>query len=120
VVLGLAHFISIVSADALANFDNLPLFRDIGGATYTVLVTLVESVISEDPELYASIQMNLPSLTSVEELFQNRVRTWADLVKNKDRQGFVERMTVLKDKLEKCSPHFGEAYENVYKMMAAL
>ncbi|GAI64600.1 unnamed protein product, partial [marine sediment metagenome] len=30
--------------------------------TYKVLLTLVESVLSEDPELYASLQMNLPNI----------------------------------------------------------
>jgi len=117
VVLGLAHFISIVSADTLASFDKAPLLRAIGGSTYRVLLTLVESVISEDPELYASLQMNLPNVAEVEELFHRNSKTWADLVKNKDRQGFVERMTALKDRLEKANPDFGKAYENMYKII---
>jgi prephenate dehydrogenase len=53
VVLGLSHFISIVTADTLATMGNLPQMKAIGGSTYRVLTTLVESVISEDPELYA-------------------------------------------------------------------
>ena len=120
VVLGLAHFISIVSADTLASFDKLPLMRAVGGSTYKVLVTLVESVISEDPELYASLQMSLPNLMEIEELFQSSSKTWADLVKNKDRQGFVKRMTALKDRLEKGNPDFGKAYENMYKIVEGL
>ena len=120
VVLGLAHFISIVSADTLASFDKLQLMRAVGGSTYKVLVTLVESVISEDPELYASLQMSLPNLMEIEELFQSSSKTWADLVKNKDRQGFVKRMTALKDRLEKGNPDFGKAYENMYKIVEGL
>jgi prephenate dehydrogenase len=49
VVLGLAHFISIVTADTLATVDRLPQMKAIGVSTYRVLTTLVESVISEDP-----------------------------------------------------------------------
>ena len=120
VVLGLAHFISIVSADTLASFDKLQLMRAVGGSTYKVLVTLVESVISEDPELYASLQMSLPNLAEIEERFQSSSKTWADLVKNKDRQGFVKRMTALKDRLEKGDPDFGRAYENMYKIVEEL
>ncbi len=120
VVLGLAHFISIVSADTLASFDKLALFKAVGGSTYKVLVTLVESVISEDPELYASLQMSLPHLAEFEEIFQQSSKTWADLVKNKDRQKFVERMAALKDRLERGNPDFGKAYENMYRIVEEL
>jgi len=120
VVLGLAHFISIVSADTLASFDRAPLLRAIGGSTYRVLLTLVESVISEAPELYASLQMSLPDMVRIEELFHRNSKTWADLVKNKDRQGFVKRMNTLRDRLEKSDPDFGKAYANMYKLVAGL
>ena len=120
VVLGLAHFISVVSADTLASFDKLPVMRAVGGSTYKVLLTLVESVISEDPELYASLQMSLPNLQGIEELFCRNAKAWADLVKSKDGQGFVKRMTVLKDRLEKSNPDFGKAYENMYKIVEGL
>ena len=117
VVLGLAHFISIVSADTLASFDKAPLLRAIGGSTYRVLLTLVESVMSEDPKLYAALQTNLPKMTNVEELFQRNSKAWADLVRNKDRQGFIRRMTAVKNRLEKANPDFGKAYENMYKII---
>jgi len=120
VVLGLAHFISIVSADTLASFDKLPLMRAVGGSTYKVLVTLVESVISEDVELYASLQMSLPHLTEIEEKFQRSSETWANLVKDKNGQEFVKRMTALKDRLEKDNPDFGKAYQNMYKIVEGL
>ena len=61
--------------------------------------------------------MNLPSLTEVEELFLRSSQTWADIVKNKDRQEFVRRMTALKDKLEKTDPDFSKAYENMYRLL---
>jgi prephenate dehydrogenase len=117
VILGLSHFIAIVSADALLGLNKINEAKAIGGTTYKVLLTLVESVISEDPELYASLQMNLPSLTEVEELFLSSSKTWADIVKNKDRQAFVNRMTALKDKLEKIDPDFNKAYENMYRLL---
>ena len=117
VVLGLAHFISIVSADTLASFNKLALMRTVGGSTFKVLLTLVESVISEAPELYATLQMSLPNLAQIEELFQGNSKKWADLVKNKDSQEFVKKMTSLKSKLEKGNPDFGKAYENMYKIV---
>lgn len=117
VVLGLAHFISIVSADTLATIDRLPQMKAIGGSTYRVLTTLVESVISEDPELYATLQMNLPGLITIEDLFQKNAARWADYVKNRDKSGFKENMTALKKKFAESNTNFGKAYENMYKIM---
>ena len=120
VILGLSHFIAIVSADTLLSFDRLKQMGAISGITYKVLLTLVESVISEAPELYASLQMSLPNMAEIEKLFQQRVKTWADLVKNKDRQEFVKRMSALRSRFEKVNPYFGKAYENMYKIVEGL
>ena len=117
VILGLSHFIAIVAGDTLVNLDKFPQMKEIGGTTYRVLLTLVESVVSEDPELYASLQMNLDGMAEIEELFQKSVKTWADLVKKRDRQEFVNRMSGLRDRLEKDDPDFGKAYENMYKLL---
>jgi prephenate dehydrogenase len=92
----------------------------IGGSTYKMLLTLVESVISEDPELYASLQMSLPNMTEIEKLFQKRGEIWADLVRNKDRQAFAKRMRTLRSSLEEGNPDFGKAYENMYRIVEGL
>ena len=117
VILGLSHFIAIVSADTLLSFDKLKQMEAISGTTYKVLLTLVESVISEDPEFYASLQMRLPNMMEIEKLFQKRGQVWADLVKNKDRQEFVKRMKALRSRLEEINPDFGKAYENMYRIV---
>jgi len=118
VILGLSHFIAIVSADTLLSFDKLSQMKAIGGTTYKLLLTLVESVLSEDPELYASLQMNLPEITDAEQRFLLSSRTWADMVKNQDRQQFVNRMQSLKELLVKSDPDFGQAYENMYRLLS--
>ena len=120
IILGLSHFIAIVSADALLSSGKLKPAAAIGTVTYKVLLTLIESVLSEDPELYASLQMNIPYIAEVEGLFQERARVWADLVRNKNRQEFVQQMSALREKLEAGNPDFGKAYENMYKLAAEL
>jgi prephenate dehydrogenase len=117
VVLGLAHFISIVAADTMATIDRLPQMKAIGGSTYRVLTTLVESVISEDPELYATLQMHLPGLAKIEGLFLENTGKWATLVENKDKAGFKSNMAALKKKFAENNTNFGQAYENMYKIM---
>ena len=120
VILGLSHFIALVSADTLVSFDKLKQMEAIGGITYKMLLTLVESVISEDPELYASLQMSLPGMTEIGKLFQSKGKVWADLVKSKDRQEFVKKMKALRSRLEEGNPDFGKAYENMYKFVDGL
>ena len=120
VILGLAHFIAIVSADTLANLDRLSQMPQIGGITYKVLLSLVESVISEDPELYASLQMSLPNLPEIQELFQKSAKTCAALVKHKDKPEFARRMKALRSKLEQDNPDFGKAYDNMYRIAEGL
>lgn len=120
VILGLSHFIALVSADTLLSFDKLKQMEAVSGITYKVLLTLVESVISEDPELYASLQMSLPNMMEIEKQFQKRGKMWADLVKNKDRQEFVKKMKTLRNKLEEGNPDFGKAYENMYRIVQGL
>jgi len=120
VVLGLSHFIAIATADSLLSFDKFKQMKEISGTTYKVLLTLVESVVSEDAELYASLQMSLPKMAETEELFQRSLKTWADLVKNQDRQELIKRMNALKSKLEKVDADFGRAYENMYQLIEGL
>jgi prephenate dehydrogenase len=120
VILGLAHYIAIVSADSLTNFERLREMEAIGGITYKVLLTLVESVISEDAELYASLQMSLPGLTQIQKGFQKSCREWADLVEKKDRRQFATRMEAIRSRLEANNPDFGKAYDNMYKIAQGL
>ena len=119
IVLGLAHFIALVSADALLSFDRLKQMEKVGGTTYRLLLTLAESVLTEDAEFYASLQMNLPKMPEIHGLFQKKAKAWARLVKSKDSRGFIQRMDVLKDKLAKSDPGFKRAYENMYRLLGS-
>jgi len=120
VVLGLAHFIAIVAADTVLATENPRNLEKISGVTYKVLFTLIESVLSEDPALYAALQMHLPGVGGVEKLFREKAGEWADIVARQDRGTFIARMTALKKKLEKDNPDFGKAYENMYRIADGL
>jgi len=120
VILGLSHFIAVVAADTLISSNKVAQPTALGGITYKVLLTLVESVISENPELYASIQMNLPGVAEIEALFQEKAAEWAEMVRKKDRGTFIRQMKTLKSRLEKNNPEFGKAYENMYRLASGL
>ena len=120
IILGLAHFIAIVSADTLISSGRMKKVESFGGITYKVLLTLVESVLTEDPALYASLQTGLSGTREIEKLFVDTAGQWAELVAGKNRAEFVGRMQVLKQKLEQISPDFGMSYENRYKIAELL
>ncbi|MFO8143103.1 MAG: prephenate dehydrogenase [Dehalococcoidales bacterium] len=120
VVLGLSHFIAIVAGDTILRFNRLRQMGGASGITYKLLSTLTESVISEDPELYASLQMNLPNLAEIEKKFQEKAEIWADLVASRDRDGFVRKMKALKARFNTINPDFGKAYEDMYKLLDTL
>ena len=119
-VLGLSHFIALVAADTLLSSGEIRPMETSGSSTYKVLLTLIESVLSEDPELYASLQMNFPKVTDYENLFREKTGEWADLVAGKNRQEFAERMKALKNKLEKVAPDFVKSYEKMYRIVEGL
>lgn len=114
--LGLAHFIAIVTADALVSLDKLTEMSDAGGITYKALLTLVESVLSEDPALYASLQLNLPALPEMEKLFGEKAADWAELVRDGKRKEFISRMSNLKNTLKAANPDFGASYQKLYHL----
>ena len=120
VVLGLSHFIAIVAGDTILRFNRLRQMGSASGITFKLLSTLTESVISEDPDLYASLQMNLPNLAEIEKKFQEKARIWAELVASGDQDGFVRKMKALKARFNTINPDFGKAYEDMYKLLDML
>lgn len=120
IVLGLSHFIGIVTADTLISTGKLKRMEAIGGTTYKLLLTLAKSVLAEDAEFYASLQMNLPTVTGVEELFLKRSKEWADLVKKGNGEAFARRMKALRARFDEDSPDMGKSYQDMYKVVEGL
>ena len=116
-VLGLSHFIALVAADTLLSSGNLRPMSAAGSSTYKVLLTMIESVLSEDPKLYASIQMSLPGVKKFESLFREKAGEWAGIVMDKDHKEFVRRMESMKNELSKVAPDFEKSYERLYRIV---
>lgn len=119
-VLGLCHFIALVSADTLLSLDGLKPAAASGGISYKLLQTLVEGVLSEDPEFYASLQMALPNMAEIETLFQKKVKTWVDIVRKRDKGRFVKRMNSLRNRLKEVDTNFDKAYAKIYELIERL
>ncbi len=116
VVLGLAHYIAIVSGDTLLGLDNLAGMEMVSGVTFRVLMTMVSSVLGEDPSLYASIQTHLPELPNLQRSFIEKASEWGELVQQKNSGELTARMTALTQKLALIAPETGTAYKEMYNI----
>jgi prephenate dehydrogenase len=117
VVLGLPHFLGLVACETLLAQKNLPETKKVAGTTYRMLFTLAEATALETPDLYASLQTNLPDLGKIEDLFMAKAQEWIDLIKTKDSKAIVERMEQLKKKLKETDSDYTKSYETMYKML---
>jgi len=116
VVLGLAHFIALVSADTLLSLGSLKEAGEISGTSFRLLLTLAKAVLSEDPDFYSSLQMNLPNMAGIEQLFREKTDYWLNLVREQDGAHFAERMRYLRNQFEREDADFSAAYKNLYKL----
>ena len=119
VVLGLPHFLGLAACETLLEQKNLHETKKVAGTTYRMLFTLAEATALETPDLYASLQTNLPEAGKIEEQFMSKAQEWLNLIKKKDAAAIVERMEQLKKKLKETDSDFAESYETMYKMLEA-
>jgi prephenate dehydrogenase len=101
VVQGLSHFVAIAAADALSGLGDLKEMKDVSTTTFKIFLNYVESVIDDDPELYAAIQMEHPEMAGIYKKLTASVDKFAGWVKDKDTRSFVTRMRELKEYLGK-------------------
>ena len=119
VVLGLPHFLGVVACDTLLEQDSYSETKKVAGTTYRMLFTLAEATTLENPQLYASLQLNLPELDKLENRFLEKACEWLKLIQQKDREAIAQRIEHLKTKLmTSCSEHT-RSYEVMYKMLEA-
>ncbi|MGA2385779.1 MAG: prephenate dehydrogenase/arogenate dehydrogenase family protein [Candidatus Bathyarchaeia archaeon] len=119
VVLGLPHFLGLAACETLLEQKDFSETKHVAGTTYRMLFTLAEATALETPDLYANLQMKLPEMGKIEELYIAKAQEWLDLLKQKNPQAIVDRMEQLKAKLLKADPDFAESYEVMYRMLEA-
>lgn len=120
IVIGLPYFLSLVTCDTIISHGLFIEAKKVSGASYKFLLTLAEAIASEETDFSTSLQMNLPEVDKVEELFLKKVTEWLDLVKSKDRLAFAHKVRQLKEMLGKVSPNYFKSYESMYKMLEAI
>ncbi len=116
-ILGLPHFIGIVTCETLLSQKSFVETKKLAGTTYRMLLTFAEATAQETPDIYASIQTKLSDLAKMEELFIQNAQAWLDLMKNKNTNEIMARMERLRVKLAEVDNDYGKSYEMMYRML---
>ncbi|MEM0048954.1 MAG: prephenate dehydrogenase/arogenate dehydrogenase family protein [Candidatus Bathyarchaeia archaeon] len=116
--LSLTHFINIIFASVICEED-IGMLKSLGGTTFTLQLILSEAVMSEDPSLYASIQMNNKYATVYLNKLVKKAMDLKDIIENKDHETFIKFYTRIRILLSK-DIDFAKAYEKMYNALNAL
>jgi len=116
-VLGFPHFVGLVAGDALMNNSDFVEAKQVGGASYKLLLTLAGAVAAEEPVFYSNLHMSLPEMEQIEGLFLEKVEEWLRLVKTKDCAGFSRKMEQIKKRLRELDPDYERYYRLMYRLL---
>ncbi|HUU86975.1 MAG TPA: prephenate dehydrogenase/arogenate dehydrogenase family protein [Candidatus Glassbacteria bacterium] len=117
VVLGFPHFIGLVACDVLLDQKNYSETKNVAGTTFRMLFTLAEVAALETPELFNSLQSNLPEIAELENMFIEKASEWLELIKKKDSIAITAKMKQLKSKLKRKNANYESSYKAMYKML---
>jgi len=113
--LSLTHFINIVLASILAE-ENVKELKNLGGTTFTMQLLLSESIMTENPKLYASIQMNNPYTVQYLQKFLSKARILMRHISEKEETKFSEIYKEIYVALSEYE-NLSDSYEAMYKAL---
>ena len=117
-VLSLPHFMNVVFASVIGE-ENLETLKRLGGTTFTLQLTLAEGVMTEDPALQATIQMDNEYVSRYLDDFLSKAETVKKWIADKDVEKFTSFCDHVQDLLSKDTA-FSKAYKRMYKVLETL
>jgi len=115
--LSLVHFVNIALASVIGEED-LNVLKKLGGTTFALQLLLSEAVMTEDPELCASIQMSNTHTTQYLKKFLSRAEILKQYVVENDTGSFCQLCEDIRAAFSK-DEDFAEAYERMYRALEA-
>ncbi|MEM2644278.1 MAG: prephenate dehydrogenase/arogenate dehydrogenase family protein [Candidatus Bathyarchaeia archaeon] len=116
--LALTHFVNIAFASVLGD-ENIGVLKNLGGTTFTLQLVISEAVMSEEPSLYASIQMDNEYTIIYLEKFMEKVTKLKGIIEGGDKGGFIKFYEETRNMLSK-DEDFALAYERMYRALKAI
>jgi len=117
-VLSLPHFMNVVFASVIGG-ENLKTLKSLSGTTFMLQLTLAESIMTEDPSLQATIQMDNKYVSRYLDIFLSKAETIKKWIVDKDEEKFTGFCDHVKNLLSK-DVDFSEAYKKMYEVLEIL
>jgi prephenate dehydrogenase len=118
--LGVPHMFNILFLNLLKRSnESLSELSKYTGTTFLLQKIFAESIIQRDMEMFADIQIENNEFYKVLDLFENLIKDYKNIIKNKDKKGFYE---IFSEALEysKEDYHFNNSYGYFYEFMRIL
>jgi len=116
--LSLTHFVNIIFASIVGEED-VRLLKHLGGTTFSLQLIVSEAVMSEDPSLYASIQMTNEHTVGYIDKFLSFALELRGIIESRDVEGFIHFYRKVLEAISK-DEDFGAAYGRMYRALKAI
>jgi len=116
--LSLPHFVNIAFASVIGEED-LDVLKKLGGTTFKLQLAVSEGVMTEDPRLYASIQMSNKYTVQYLDKLLSRATSLRRHIDGRDPGSFLQFYSEVRASLSK-DREFSRAYERMYRALQAL
>ena len=121
VVQGLTHFNYIAVGKTLEKLDfDIKESRKFSSPIYDLMLDMIGRIIGQNPELYASIQMQNPEVVKVHKVFLETTGELADAVKKKDEKRFIRMMTDAAKNFDDLERAMGRSDKAIFSLVSEL
>jgi len=121
VVQGLTHFAYISVGKTLERLDfNIKESRKFSSPIYELMLDMIGRVLGQNPELYASIQMQNPRIPRIHEVFLETASELCDSVKRKDEEKFMKIMKDAARHFDDVNRAMGRSDKAIYSLVSEL
>ncbi len=121
VVQGLTHFNYIAVGKTLQKLDyDIKESRKFSSPIYDLMLDMIGRIIGQNPELYASIQMQNPQVVKVHKVFLETAGELADAVKKKDEKRFIRMMTDAAKNFDDLERAMGRSDKAIHSLVSEL
>lgn len=114
-ILSLPHFLNITFASTLLDED-IDKLRSFAGPSFDLQLTLAESILTEKPDTYASIQIMNEHTLSYLEKFIHEANTLKEIVRGNQREEFINFFDNICKTFSK-DIRLTKPYEKLYKII---
>ena len=121
VVQGLTHFAYISVGKTLEELDfDIKESRKYASTIYELMLDMIGRIIGQNPELYASIQLQNPQVPAIHRVFLATASELSDIVKKRDEKKFVKMMKEAARHFDDLERAMGRSDKAIYSLVSEL